>query len=177
MARLVATLGKSPGGIAETLANLSSGNYLAPFETKEVKINELIVIRTAEVMESYYFLKTILLCCLDFTNIREVGLPFDDISSPQDFLTVRETVRKVLSTGDYLDFSGGRKAITAAAVLAARDVGAHLVTTIIDQSDYIRMNKRYEELKERALSVYNKGECLSYFCDLMSSKAKTIIFF
>ncbi|QXJ35106.1 CRISPR-associated ring nuclease Crn1 [Saccharolobus shibatae] len=177
MVKLVATLGKSPGGIAETLDNLISGNYVAPFEAKEIKVNELVVIRTEEVTESYYFLKTILLCCLDFTNVREVALPFDDISSPQDFITVRETVRKVLSTGDYLDFSGGRKAITAAAVLTARDVGAHLVTTVIDQDDYIRMNRRYEELKGKALSVYNKGQCVSYFCDLMSSKAKTIIFF
>jgi len=177
MVRLIATLGKTPGGIAETIKNLSSGNYLAPFEPKEIKIDELIVIRTEEVLETYYFLKTILLCCLDFTSVKEIVLPFEDVSSPQDFITVREIVRRVLRTGDYLDFSGGRKAITASAVLAAREVGGHLVTTIIDQEEYNKMSKKYEELKTKALATYNKGNCLSSFCELVSPRARTIVFF
>ncbi|BFH74720.1 CRISPR-associated ring nuclease Crn1 [Sulfurisphaera javensis] len=177
MVKLVATLGKSPGGIAETILNLSSGKYVSPFEPKEIKIEKLIVIRTKEVEDAYYTLKAILFCCLDFTNVEEVVLPFNDITSPQDFITVRETVRKALKAGDFFDFTGGRKAISSAGVLSARDVGAHLVTSIIDQDEYVKMNKRFEELKDRALNVYNKGQCLSYFCDLISSRALTVVFF
>ncbi|MDT7862698.1 MAG: CRISPR-associated ring nuclease Crn1 [Saccharolobus sp.] len=177
MVRLVATLGKSPGGIAETIRNLTSGKYVAPFEPTEINIDEVIVLRTKGTDEAYYFLKAILYCCLNITSIKEIVFDFDDITSPKDFISVREKTRSVLKAGDYLDFTGGRKAISSAAVLAARDAGAHLVSSIVDQNEYIQMNKRFEELKDKAMRVYNKGQCLSYFCDLISPNAQTIVFF
>ncbi|TRM80221.1 hypothetical protein DJ522_08760, partial [Sulfolobus sp. F3] len=93
------------------------------------------------------------------------------------FITVREKLREVLKVGDYLDFTGGRKAISAAAALTAREIGAHLVTSIIDEEEYDRIKKRYYEIKDKALGVYDKGQCLGYLCDLYTSKARTIVFF
>lgn len=90
MVRLVATLGKSPGGIAETIRNLTSGKYVAPFEPTEINIDEVIVLRTKGTDEAYYFLKAILYCCLNLTSIKEIVFDFDDITSPKDFVSVRE---------------------------------------------------------------------------------------
>ncbi|MBB5254596.1 CRISPR-associated ring nuclease Crn1 [Sulfurisphaera ohwakuensis] len=177
MVKLVSTLGTSPGGVAETLQNLSTGKYIAPFEPKEIKFDEFIVLRTKGTEEAYYALRAILLCCIGFEKIKEVVFPFNDIENPKDFITVRETVREILKPGDFMDFTGGRKAISAAAVLSARDVGAHLVSTIIDQKEYGEMIVKFNKLKDKLESVYSKGDCRSYFCDLMSSTARTIVFF
>ena len=177
MVKLVATLGTSPGGIAETLYNLSEGKYVAPFEPKEINFEELIVVRTKGTDEAFYALKAILLCCVGYEKVKEVLFPFDDVNEPKDFVTVRETVRGLLKPGDYLDFTGGRKAISAAAVLSARDVGAHLVTTLIDQQEYGEMLRKFNQLKDKVTGVYSLGDCRSYFCDLVSKTARTIVFF
>jgi hypothetical protein len=58
------------------------------------------------------------LCCSNFVNVKVINLPFNDVNSSNDFVQVRETVRKVLKAGDYLDLTGGRKAISSAAVLS-----------------------------------------------------------
>ncbi|AHC52245.1 hypothetical protein SUSAZ_10340 [Sulfolobus acidocaldarius SUSAZ] len=177
MVRLIATLGKTVGGPIETFENLVNANYISAFPSHKVDINEVIVITTKETEETFYVLKSVFLCCANFTKVREVTLPFDDITAPDDFITIREKVREVLRAGDYLDFSGGRKAISAAAALAAREIGAHLVTSIIDEDEYDKIRKRYYEIKDKALSIYNKGQCISYLCDLYISKARTIVLF
>ncbi|BDC18754.1 hypothetical protein HS5_16440 [Acidianus sp. HS-5] len=177
MVKLVATLGTSPGGVAETLYNLSMGNYVAPFESKELSFDELVVVRTKGTDEAYYALKAVLICCVNYEKVREVLFPFDDINNPKDFVTVRETVRGLLRTGDFMDFTGGRKAISAAAVLSAREVGAHLVTTIIEQQEYGEMMKKFNQLKEKLAGVYNRRDCRTIYCELMSKTARTIVFF
>ncbi|MQL54266.1 CRISPR-associated ring nuclease Crn1 [Acidianus ambivalens] len=177
MPRLVSTLGKSPGGIAETLINLTDGNYVAPFDPVPIKIEELLVVKTKEVEESFYVLKALLLCCSSFVNVRAINLPFDDVNSPNDFVQVRETIRKVLKAGDYLDFTGGRKAISSAAVLAAREAGAHLVSSIIPHEEYDSINKKFNAVKDRAMKIYKKEDCVSYVCDLISKNSRTIVFF
>ncbi len=170
-------MGKSPGGIAETLLNLKDGKFVAPFDPSPVKVDELIVVKTKEVQESYYVLKAILLCCSGFTNLKPLELPFDDVTTPDDFVEVRETMRRLLRAGDFLDFTGGRKAISSAAVLAAREVGAHLVSTLISQEEYYVQNKIYNSVKERATRVYKREDCVSLICDLISKDSKTIVFF
>jgi hypothetical protein len=177
MPKLVSTLGKSPGGIAETLVSLTEGNYVAPFDPVPIKIEELIVVKTKEVEESFYVLKALLLCCSNFVNVKVINLPFDDVNSPNDFVQVRETIRKVLKAGDYLDFTGGRKAISSAAVLAAREAGAHLVSSIIPHEEYEIINKKFNAVKDRAMKIYKKEDCVSYVCDLISKDSRTIVFF
>ncbi len=175
--RLIATLGKTVGGPVETLENLMNANYISPFPPKKVEIEKVIVITTGETKEAFYVLKTVMMCCLNFTKVEEVALPFNDISSPSDFIMVREKVSELVRAGDYLDFTGGRKSISAAAALAAWQKGAHLVTSIIDDEEYDRIKKRYYEIKDKVMSIYTKGQCMNYLCDLYTSKARTIVFF
>ncbi|MEM1627580.1 MAG: CRISPR-associated ring nuclease Crn1 [Sulfolobaceae archaeon] len=177
MVNLVATLGKTPGGIAETFLNLSRGNYSSQFEVKELRFDNVFVVRTKEVEESYYTLKAVFMCCLGFPNVRDVVLPFDDITSPEDFSKAREVIKKVLRAGDYLDFTGGRKAISTAAVLAAREVGAHIVSTVIPHEEYELANKVFMSIKDRAMRIYSEGDCVEYICRVISKNARTIVFF
>jgi hypothetical protein len=174
---LVATLGKTPGGVVETFKNLREGLCEAPFDVRGITFDNVIVIKTKEVEESYYTLKALFMCCLDFINVKDVTLPFDDVSSYEDFFKVRDVIRKVLKPGDFLDFSGGRKAISAAAVLVAREVGAHIVSSIIPHEEYEVANRLFSKVKDKAVRIYSKSECVSYICDLISKRAKTIVFF
>ncbi len=103
MVRLIATLGKTVGGPIETFENLINANYISAFPSHKVDIDEVIVITTKETEETFYVLKSVFLCCANFTKVREVALPFDDIAVPEDFVTVREKVREVLRAGHYLD--------------------------------------------------------------------------
>ncbi|MFP3201533.1 MAG: CRISPR-associated ring nuclease Crn1 [Sulfolobus sp.] len=177
MVKLVATLGKTVGGVAETIINLSEGNYVAPFDPKPVKVDELIIVKTKEVEEVYNVLSSLILCCTGIDKVTTVSLPFNDVESPKDFIEVRETVRGIIRAGDYLDFTGGRKAISAAAVLAAREMGAHLVTSIIPHEEYDVLNKEYLRVKDVALRVYRKTDCVKSLCNLVSPHARTIVFF
>jgi hypothetical protein len=177
MVKLVATLGKTVGGVAETIINLSEGNYVAPFDPKPVKVDELIIVKTKEVEEVYNVLSSLILCCTGIDKVITVSLPFNDVESPKDFIEVRETVRGIIRAGDYLDFTGGRKAISAAAVLAAREMGAHLVTSIIPHEEYDVLNKEYLRVKDVALRVYRKTDCVKSLCNLVSPHARTIVFF
>lgn len=177
MVKLVATLGKTVGGVAETIINLSEGNYVAPFDPKPVKVDELIIVKTKEVEEVYNVLSSLILCCTGIDKVTTVSLPFNDVESPKDFIEVRETVRGIIRAGDYLDFTGGRKAISAAAVLAAREMGAHLVTSIIPHEEYDVLNKEYLRVKDVALRVYRKTDCVKSLCNLVSPHVRTIVFF
>lgn len=177
MVKLVATLGKTVGGVAESIINLSEGNYVAPFDPKPVKVDELIIVKTKEVEEVYNVLSSLILCCTGIDKVTTVSLPFNDVESPKDFIEVRETVRGIIRAGDYLDFTGGRKAISAAAVLAAREMGAHLVTSIIPHEEYDVLNKEYLRVKDVALRVYRKTDCVKSLCNLVSPHARTIVFF
>jgi hypothetical protein len=177
MVKLVATLGKTVGGVAETIINLSEGNYVAPFDPKPVKVDELIIVKTKEVEEVYNVLSSLILCCTGIDKVITVSLPFNDVESPKDFIEVRETVRGIIRAGDYLDFTGGRKAISAAAVLAAREMGAHLVTSIIPHEEYDVLNKEYLRVKDVALRVYRKTDCVKSLCNLVSPHARTVVFF
>ncbi|AEB95213.1 CRISPR-associated ring nuclease Crn1 [Metallosphaera cuprina] len=176
MVKLVATLGKTPGGVAETYVNLTSGNFVSSSPGK-VNISEVVAVITKEVYQSFYFLQALFLCCLNVNKIGQIVLPFNDVTSPDEFIYVRESVRKVLRANDYLDFTGGRKAISAAAVLAGREVGARLVSTVIDQEEYLEMNRKFHEMKDRASRVLSKEECSPDFCTLISERSKTIVYF
>ncbi|QKR00755.1 hypothetical protein GWK48_10465 [Metallosphaera tengchongensis] len=177
MVNLLATLGRTVGGPVETFENLSNGNYISDFPPHKVKVDELIALTTSETEETFFIMKAVLMCCLNFTKVRAVRLDIDDVSTPQDFVLVREKVKGLLRPGDYLDFSGGRKAISSAAVLGAREVGAHLVTSIIGEDEYDRVKGRMVQIRDRALAVYRPEQCLGYLCDLYTTKARTIVFF
>ena len=164
---LVSTLGTTPGGVAETYLSLVKGNYLAPFPNYPLKIDEIVVVRTKGTDLSFSVLSTIFSKCVSSIPIREVKLSIDDVMNPQDFKEVRERVRSLLSPGNYLDFTGGRKAISAAAALAAREAGAHLVSTTVDQDTYARMNE--------AMRRIAKGEDVDP-CNLLGN-GRTIVFF
>jgi hypothetical protein len=174
--RLIATLGKSPGGVAETIRNLSEGNYLSPYQPKAINLGGVIVVRTREVEETFKVLKSIVLCCLGRElKLKEVVLPFNDVEEIEHFRLVREKVRDIVRVGDYLDFSGGRKAISSAAVIAARENGAHLVTTIIPQKVQREIEEIYEEVKERAINIYESYHCFEDLCKLISPYSRTLV--
>jgi len=192
LAKLVATLGRTPGGVVETLRNLREGRYVregaglgvgaggavgeVEAAPKPVEISEVVVVRTREVEESFEVLRALLTCCADWkVDLREVVLPMDDVEEPRHFRVVRERLARSLRVGDYVDFTGGRKAISAAAVLAAREAGAHLVTTLIPQEDYYRLERVYGEVRLRALRVVTPQECFAELCGLVLHHAKTLV--
>jgi hypothetical protein len=145
-------------------------------ECRDLALNHLLK-KTKEVEEVYNVLSSLILCCTGIDKVITVSLPFNDVESPKDFIEVRETVRGIIRAGDYLDFTGGRKAISAAAVLAAREMGAHLVTSIIPHEEYDVLNKEYLRVKDVALRVYRKTDCVKSLCNLVSPHARTIVFF
>jgi len=190
MTNLVCTLGTSPGGIFETYKNLRGGNYEANEDAgkaSSTKINEVYVIRTSDkaVEFAWKLVKAIFACCRekdDEVIIADIPISIQDITSPNDFKKFKKEILSRISVGDYVDFTGGRKAMSVAAALSAREVGAHVVTTIIPQGEYNRISKIIEELKgkEDLVERAGNGDCESIrdtICKLISNEAKTIVLY
>lgn len=182
MVKLVSTLGTTPGGIFETFMNLRQGKYEGE-DVKPIDIKEVYVIRTSDkgVEFAWKLVKAIFTCCKGGeVTISDIPLPMQDITSPEDFKKFRREVFSRVSVGDYVDFTGGRKAMSVAAALVAREVKAHVVTTIIPQEEYnrvlgvINVLKNMGDLVEKA----GKGNCdpiKDYICKLVSNEARTVV--
>ncbi|MEW9492173.1 MAG: CRISPR-associated ring nuclease Crn1 [Candidatus Aramenus sulfurataquae] len=190
MTKLVCTLGTSPGGIFETYKNLRGGNYEVDktiANATPIEINEVYVIRTSDkaVEFAWKLVKAIFACCRekgDEVTIADIPIPIQDITSPNDFKKFKNAILPKISVGDYVDFTGGRKAMSVAAALSAREVGAHVVTTIIPQGEYSGISKIIEELKgkEDLVERAGNGDCESIrdtICKLISNEAKTIMLY
>jgi hypothetical protein len=183
MVKLVSILGTSPGGIFETFSNLLTGNYSSESgKGTPVEIREVYIIRTnhPQVTNAWNLLKNIFLCCgVSEHSLSDIVLDMDDIKSPEDYVKFRKEVLGRLNPGDYVDFTGGRKAMSAAAAIAAIKAGAHLVTTVIEQSDYNRIQELIKAAPSGSTSTLSdRGQCGSvknYLCSLISKQSKTIL--
>jgi CRISPR-associated protein Csx14 len=180
--KLVCTLGTSPGGIFETYKNLRKGNYEVDEEVTEAKAVEIKDFRQCSRVRVE--VKAIFACCKEKGDeVTNADIPtIQDITSPNDFKKSKKAIFSRISVGDYVDFTGGRKAMSVAAALSAREVGAHVVTTIIPQSEYNRVSKIIEELKgkEDLVERAGNGDCESIsdtICKLISNEAKTILLY
>jgi len=182
MAKLVSTLGTSPGGIFETYMNLREGNYEGD-DVKPIDIKEVYVIRTSDksVEFAWKLIKAIFSCCKrEEVTISDIPLTMQDINSSEDFKKFRKEIFSRLNVGDYVDFTGGRKAMSVAAALAAREVKAHVITTIIPQNEYNRISEIIRGLKimEDLVDRAGRGDCETIkesICKLVSPEAKTIM--
>jgi CRISPR-associated protein Csx14 len=184
MTKLVSTLGTSPGGIFETYVNLRKGKYEGD-EVKAIDIKEVYVIRTLDksVEFAWKLVKSIFACCKekgDEVTIADIPISIQDINSPDDFKKFKKEICSRINVGDYVDFTGGRKAMSVAAALSAREVKAHVVTTIIPQNEYNRISEIIKELrgKEDLVEKAGNGNCESIrdtICKLVSNEAKTVL--
>ncbi|AWR98668.1 CRISPR-associated ring nuclease Crn1 [Metallosphaera hakonensis] len=178
MPKLLVTLGTTPGGIFETFENLKRGNYEAE-NHPPVHISEVYVIRTSDpaVNLAWKLVKAVFACCGGKeVTIADIPLEINDINSKQDFLTFKRAIKARLSPGDFVDFTGGRKAMSVAAAIEAREAGAKVVTTIIPQQEYVRITNLLNSLKgqESAVEAGGRGECVLSFCDLVSKESRTV---
>lgn len=182
MVKLVCTLGTSPGGIFETFMNLRKGNYEAENPIL-VDIDEVYVIRTSDetVQFAWKLIKAIFACCeRPAVKITDIPVDIQDIYSKDDFKKFKDKLSSVVGPKDYVDFTGGRKAMSVAAVLVAREAKAHVVTTIIPQNEYNRISSIIKELQGQKdlVEKAGSGNCdgiKEKICNLVSKDARTIL--
>ncbi len=177
MVKLVATLGTSPGGIYETFMNLRSGNYNGE-AVKDLK--EVYVIRTSDkaVELAWKLVKAIFVCCQGKeVEIIDIPIQIKDIASKEDYNIFVKSLQGKISRGDYVDFTGGRKAMSVAAAMSAIMNEAHVVTTIVPQDEYNRIQSLIKQLNVNDIDEAGKGNCKNReeFCQLVSKNARTIL--
>ena len=113
-----------------------------------VGIDEVYVVRSAFVDFTWRLVKVVFTCRgAGGVVVRDLVAPMEDVEGPEDFRRFMDAVLSVMRSGDYVDLTGGRKAMSVAAALVAREVGAHLVTTIVPQEEYGRVNELIKELR------------------------------
>ena len=72
-----------------------------------------------------------------------------------------EKVKGKIGRGDFVDVTGGRKVMSIALALAAMRAGARVITTVIPQEEYSRVQ-----------ALLEKG--YSDPCELLSKQSRTI---
>ncbi|BCU67735.1 CRISPR-associated protein [Sulfolobales archaeon HS-7] len=182
MVKLVATLGTSPGGIYETYKNLTTGNYEGE-NVYPVTIDEVYVVKTAdpEVQLAGKLVMKIFLCLNEKVSIAEIPLPMSDVTSKEDYEVIRRELRNKVQPGDYVDFTGGRKAMSVAAAIVAKDLRATPVTTIIPQEEYGRIQselkeiRKDKELEKKVLAGACDDTLKNYISKLVSHKSRTFL--
>ncbi len=157
--KLIASLGTSPGGIAETFSYIANAYKSVP--------NEVIVITTSspKVDKAYNALLEIFSKCVKpkfgEVLIERVNISSDDIYSSEDLWELSEKVKGKIGKGDFVDVTGGRKVMSIALALVAIKSGARVLTTIIPQDEYNRIQ-----------GLLEKG--YSNPCELISKQSRTI---
>ncbi|WP_221288388.1 CRISPR-associated ring nuclease Crn1 [Stygiolobus caldivivus] len=180
MVRLIATLGTSPGGIFESYKNLINGTYEED-NPEKIRVDEVYVIRTADksVEFAWKLVKAIFVCCGGRdVAIYDIPLSITDIYSRKDYLLFKKEVENKIREGDFVDITGGRKSMAAAAALSAMRKRAKTITTIIPQPEYNRIQKEIEGLKSREAEIESAGDgrCEGIsVCSLVSKSALTIM--
>jgi len=178
--KLISTLGTSPGGIFETYTNLVNGNYEAE-KPEKVQITEVYVIRTKdkEVEFAWKLVKALFVCMKVPATIVDIPVNVVDITSKSDYEEFKKAVFDKISKGDFVDFTGGRKAMSVAAAIGALQRGANLVTTIIPQEEYNRIQQKIKGLKgkEKEIEEAGKGNCgiAEELKELIAKNARTIL--
>jgi len=168
--KLIATLGTSPGGVLETFEYLRKKGDL---------VTDIVIITTGNpnVKKAYDYLLSMFSCCIKLkyqdVYIEEIRLPFDDITSEEDLIQLMKIASDKVNAGDYVDITGGRKAISMAMGMLAFKNGAKVITTIVPQEKY---NEVQQEMKSNRKPI--RGECTDqdreYFCKLIANNATTI---
>jgi len=189
MVKLIATLGTSPGGVFETFLNLSSGKYnCEECSPKPINIDEVYVVTTRDpqVELAWNIVKVLFICCTQsVTKLNKVPVDINDITSPKEYREFVNVLEKFVNEGDYVDFTGGRKSMSVAAVIVAKSKKANIVTTIIPQQDYNRISDEIKRINKEELESYvknldSRSKCIEKFnnviCRLASQNAVTILF-
>ena len=159
MVRLIASLGTSPGGIAESFSYIANTYKTVP--------GEVVVVATSspKVDRAYNALLEIFSKCVKprfgTVAIERVNISSDDIYSSEDLWELMEKVKGKIGRGDFVDVTGGRKVMSIALALAAMRAGARVITTVIPQEEYSRVQ-----------ALLEKG--YSDPCELLSKQSRTI---
>jgi len=168
--KLVASLGTSPGGILETFEYLRRNG---------VEINDIEVVKTKDnaVSKAYDYLLSMFSCCIKLSYndviMGTLELPFSDITTSDDLNEMMKLVEPIINEGDYVDITGGRKAISMVMGLVAMKKKAHVITTIVPQSKY---NEVQEKLKKghQLVTENCSPSDKDFFCSLLTKDAVTI---
>jgi hypothetical protein len=161
LARLVATLGTSPGVPYETLLNLCRGAYDAPYNPP-LRIDSVTLVYTSSprVVASYRAAQLLLACHRQLFKDNEKSLPegcrlrdvggvelgFEDVDTRERYESLSHRLYRVLGRDDVVDVSGGRAAMAAAASLAASRLGATVVATVVDPQLYSQTSSAFTAL-------------------------------
>lgn len=150
MVKLIATLGTSPGGIFETYTNLINGNYEADNPAK-IEIDYIYLVRTTDkdVVFASKLVKALFICQKVPSEVVEIPVNISDITSKKDYDEFKNLIFKKINKGDFVDFTGGRKAMSVAAAIGALKTQANLVTTIIPQIEYNKIQNKLKNLKNK----------------------------
>ncbi|BBD73326.1 hypothetical protein HS1genome_1715 [Sulfodiicoccus acidiphilus] len=162
----------------ESLVNLRRGTYASLGVNQPVKIDEIYVVRTRgeEVERAFRILRALLLCCVkESPPLRDVPLDLNDVDSPEDYAKFRGAVLKLVSPGDYVDVTGGRKVMSVAAAVVARERGAHVLTTLISTKEYARVTEEARKLNENSLDLSAGCSKDTSLCSLLSPQAVTVL--
>lgn len=174
MTKLIATLGTSPGGIFETYTNLINGTYESE-NPRQIEIQDVYIIRTKdkEVEFAWKLVKALFICMKVPAQIADIPLPINDITSKEDYEIFRKEIFQRINKGDFIDFTGGRKAMSVAAAIGAVKKEAYLVTTIIPQQEYNRIQQQIKELKNREKEIDDVIN--THTCDKIEDELKKLI--
>ncbi|NON62270.1 CRISPR-associated ring nuclease Crn1 [Acidianus sp. RZ1] len=176
MAKLIATLGTSPGGVVETF------NFLVKEMNEEITDIYIITTEDKSVKKAWEVVKILFTCCVkqEFPQIQIAEIPsgIRDIESPEDLRRFMETLSGKIEKNDFVDITGGRKGMSVAVALMAREAEAKIITSIIPQSEYKEINERLSKISNiPQINETNCPETLKEdYCNMISKNAKTILF-
>lgn len=102
-----------------------------------------------------------------------IDLPFSDITTSDDLNELMKIVSPAINQGDYVDITGGRKAISMVMGLIAMKRKAHVVTTIVSQSKYNEVQEKLRKGHQPVTQNCSPSD-KEFFCSLLSSDAVTI---
>ncbi len=133
MPRLVSLVGLTPGVTHTSLCLLAKHG---------VNVDEVVIVGTqAGVLEEAAAIARECPCPWGpkpTPRIELRQLDFPDIRSASDLDRLGRILRSLLSRGDYLDITGGRKIMSAWAAIVALNMGAHVVASIVPREEIER---------------------------------------
>lgn len=205
MARLVATVGTSPGVVYEALLNVCRGLYDAPY-SPAVPVDTVVMVHTSApgVVRAARIARLLIHCShavfpegdprrlpcrVASTGLAPVGAV--DIDSRRAYELYHGAVSRHIGPGDVVDVTGGRASMAVAAARAAiGQPGTMVTTTIVPQDAYqaamaalnVLRNYDLDTVMERALSegcgVLGKYPGLAEALGrLVTGRARTILLY
>ncbi len=198
MARLVATIGTSPGTVYETLLNLCRGRYDSGEEkTSPIPVDTVVIAYTSaqKVVNAYRVASLLVKCSKTLfqgtkkelpspCNVEKIiGVPLGiaDVSSRKEYEIFYEKIGSYIDQGDVVDVTGGRVAMAVAAAIRAAKRDAMVVASTVPPEKYRELGSVFDSILQtydldRIISeVENSGcEALDKYENLKTALRKLV---